>query len=42
MAGPGTVSTAAFTSWPAIVRYPGHGVGQTGDTEIAVVGPSGP
>jgi hypothetical protein len=42
VAGPGTVSTDAFTSWPAIVRYPSHGVGQTGGTEIAFVGPSGP
>jgi len=42
VAGPGTVSTDAFTSWPAIVRYPSHSVGQTGGTEIAVVGPSGP
>ena len=39
VAGPGTVSTDAFTSWPAIVRYPSQGVGQTGGTEIAVVGP---
>jgi hypothetical protein len=40
VAGPGTVSTGAFTSWPSIVRYPSHAVGQTGGTMIAVVGPA--
>ena len=41
VAGPGTVSAAPFTSWPAIVRYPSHHVGQFGGTLIAVVGPPG-
>jgi hypothetical protein len=40
-AGPGTVSSAPFTSWPAIVRYPSHQVGQLGGTDIAAVGPPG-
>jgi hypothetical protein len=37
---PGTVSTAPFTSWPAIIRYPGRN-GLLGGTYIAVVGPRG-
>ncbi len=41
VAGPDTVSTGALTSWPGIVRYPSHQVGQTGGTMIAVVGPPG-
>jgi hypothetical protein len=38
-AGPGTVSSAPFTSWPAIIRYPGHHPGELGGTAIAAVGP---
>jgi hypothetical protein len=38
----GITGSRAFTSWPAIARYTSHSVGQTGGTEIAVVGPSGP
>jgi hypothetical protein len=41
VAGPGTASPDAFASWPAVVRYPSHHVGQFGGTYIAVVGPSG-
>lgn len=37
VAGPGALYSGAFTSWPAIVRYPGHGVGQFGGTEIAAM-----
>jgi len=37
VAGPGTAYNGTGFTWPAIVRYPSHGVGQFGGTEIAAV-----
>ena len=37
VAGPGALYVSPFTTWPAIVRYPSHGVGQFGGTEIAAI-----
>lgn len=39
VAGPSTASPYALASWPAIIRYPSHRVGELGGTYIAVVGP---